>query len=179
MENTNLIERLTAALTTHPEAADALLHALRQDDASREVLNLKCNVSITLRGEDGQVKDRREMHNLITTAGKTALTDVTAGAKYLKDFTHLAIGSSSTAAVIGNTTLGTELARAAATLTNPSTSSIKYAATFAAGTGTGTVAEYGVLTASSGGTLLNRLIDGSPVVKGASDSLTVEITVTL
>jgi hypothetical protein len=159
-ETLSLEQRVSAVLAAHPNALEALLENIRQHDGACEVLNLKTNVSITLRGPDGEVNDRRDLHNLVTTAGKTALTLTTGSAKYLKDFTYIAIGSNSTAAALADTTLGTELARGAATLTNPATNSIKFAATFAAGTGTGTIAEYGVLSASSGGTLLNRLIDG-------------------
>lgn len=174
-----LAQSVDAFFREHPEAAHALLLALRREDSTREVLNLKCNVDIQLIGPEGEVKEERHLHNLITTAGKTALTLTSASSKYLKDFTYMAIGSGATAANAADTTLQTEVARVAVTQSNPATNSIKYSASFGAGTGTGNVQEYGLLSAASVGTLLNHLVDGSATPKGASDTLTVDITISL
>lgn len=178
LEGQEAARQIIAALMDTPEAANLLLEAARQVDSRTDVLNLKTNVDVRLIGPDGHVKQERHLHNLITTAGKTALA-AASGGKKLADFTHLAIGSGSTAANAADTTLTTETARAAATITNPTATSIKFSATFAAGTGTGNVREYGELSASSGGTLLNHLVDSADIPKGASDSLQVDITVSL
>ena len=91
---------------------------------------------------------------------------------------HMAIGSGTTAAAAGNTALGTELGRVSLTSTTVSSNVVTYVATFAAGTGTGAVTEAGILTASSGGTMLCRTVF-SVVNKGSADSMTITWTVTV
>jgi hypothetical protein len=53
-----------------------------------------------------------------------------------------------------------------------------YVATFAAGSGTGTLVEAGILNANTSGTLMARLTYGA-VTKAAGDSLTVTWTLTV
>ena len=78
------------------------------------------------------------------------------------------------------TDLVTESARVALTGGQgaPSTNTIVYTATFAAGTGTGALTEAGVLNASSSGTMLCRTVF-SAVNKGADDSVTITWTITI
>jgi len=91
---------------------------------------------------------------------------------------HMAIGSGSTAAAAGDSSLGTELGRVALDSTTVSGAVVTYVATFPAGTGTGAVTEAGILNASSAGDLLCRTVF-SVVNKGASDSMTITWTVTV
>ena len=86
--------------------------------------------------------------------------------------THLAAGSDNTAAAAGNTALGNELGRVALTSLTHSTNTFTAVATLGAGTATGAVVEFGLLNASSSGTLLCRTVV-STINKGASDSITV------
>jgi hypothetical protein len=145
---------------------------------SGDNLPLHFNATIELRGPDGEVKQREQVHNLITTAGRTALLSSTGSSKYVKDFSNLAIGSSATAPAIGDTALVSQLARAAATVTNPNATTLRFVREFAAGVGTGTVQEAGLLDDPTTGTLLNRLTFGA-VTKGAGDTLTVTIDCTI
>ena len=135
-------------------------------------LQLKGHLEITLNGELV-----RDIDNLVVTAGKgyvaSRIKDATATA-----MSHMAIGSGSSAAAAGDTALGTELGRVSLTSTNVSAAVVTYAATFAAGTGTGAVTEAGLLNASSSGTMLARTVF-SVVNKGANDSMTVTWTVTV
>jgi hypothetical protein len=90
----------------------------------------------------------------------------------------MAVGTTSTAAAIGDTTLGAETARVALTSGTASGGVVTYVATFAPGTGTGALVEAGILNASSVGTLLCRTTF-AVVNKGASDSMTITWTVTV
>jgi hypothetical protein len=135
-------------------------------------LKLTGKLKIALNGETVQ-----EVNNLVVTDGKeyvaSRMKDATATA-----MSHMAIGSGSTAAAAGDSSLGTELGRVALTSTNVSGAVVTYTATFAAGTGTGAVTEAGILNASSSGDLLCRTVF-SVVNKGASDSMTITWTVTV
>lgn len=135
-------------------------------------LKLTGKLKIALNGETVQ-----EVNNLVVTDGKeyvaSRMKDATATA-----MSHMAIGSGSTAAAAGDSSLGTELGRVALTSTTVSGAVVTYVATFAAGTGTGAVTEAGILNASSSGDLLCRTVF-SVVNKGASDSMTITWTVTV
>lgn len=92
---------------------------------------------------------------------------------------HIALGTSSTAAAAGQTALITELSRLAATYAHTAgTKVFTVSQTFAAGTATGAITEAGVLNAGSSGIMLDRVV--FPVVnKGADDVLTATFTFTL
>jgi hypothetical protein len=90
----------------------------------------------------------------------------------------MAVGSGTTAAAVGDTTLGTELGRVSLTSTTVTTNNVAYVATFPAGTGTGAVTEAGLFNASSSGTLLCRTVF-SVINKGAADTLGITWTVTV
>ena len=119
----------------------------------------------------------QEVNNLVVTTGKnfvaSRMKDATATA-----MTHLAIGTGTTAAAVGNTALVTEATRQALTSTTVTTNEVAYVAAFAAGTGTGAITEAGLLNAASGGTLLCRTVF-SVVNKGADDSMTITWTITV
>lgn len=143
-------------------------------------IKVRGDVAITLFDKDGNVKDTRDIKNLVVTTGKTFIA-----ASMLKTTTnspaamsHMAIGASSTAAAVGDTALGSELGRAALSTATSSGAVVTYAATFAAGVGTGAVVEAGILNASSSGTLLCRTVF-AVVNKGADDTMSVTWTITV
>ena len=119
----------------------------------------------------------QEVANLVVTAGKgyvaSRMKDTTQGA-----MSHMAIGTGSTAAAVGNTALGSEADRNALTSTAVSGASVTYIATFGAGEGTGAITEAGLLNASSAGTMLCRTVF-AVVNKGSQDSMTITWTVTV
>jgi len=135
-------------------------------------LKLKGKLSIALNDEVVQ-----EVDNLVVTAGKgyvaSRMKDASATA-----MSHMAIGSGTTNPAASDTALETQLGRVALTSTTVSSAVVTYVATFAAGTGTGAVTEAGILTASSGGTMLCRTVF-SVVNKGSADSMTITWTVTV
>jgi hypothetical protein len=144
------------------------------------------NETIEMRGQvvietfdqaTGQLKERREIKNLVVSVGKTFIASrmVAATAPVMS---HMAVGSSSTAPAAGDTTLGTELGRVALSSLSSTGAVVTHAATFPAGTGTGAVVEAGVFNASSAGTMQCRTV--FPVVnKGADDAMQITWTVTV
>jgi len=145
------------------------------------MVTLKGRYFAYLYGPDGRLKDKREGDNVVTTVGKEFLASFlySAGvAAATMTARYAAIGSDATAEAVGNTALGTELSRHTGTVSYVSGGIFQLTATFAAGSGTGAVAEYGLFSSATGGTLLSR--DTEAVInKGASDSLTVIYQMTL
>ena len=143
----------------------------------KEELKVTGGLKVEVKDKDGNVKDSRELKNLVVTAGlgyiASRMKEATATA-----MSHMAIGTGSTAAASGDSALGTEAARQALTSTTVSSNTVEYVASFAAGTGTGAITEAGILNAASGGTLLCRTVF-SVVNKGASDSMTITWTITI
>jgi hypothetical protein len=149
---------------------------------TQESIKVTGKLSIVVRDESGAVKDQRDVNNLVVTTGKTFIAS-----SLLKTTTnspaamsHMAVGTGQTAAAAGDTALGAEIA-ASRTALGTATSSgavVTYAATFAAGVGTGAVTEAGIFNASSAGTMMCRTVF-SVVNKGANDSMTITWTVTI
>lgn len=140
-------------------------------------LKLRGDVALVLRDKDGNVKDERVIENLIVDTGLNFICD------RMKDdetaMTHMALGSGSTAAAAGDTTLGSQLgSREALDSSTVTNNQIVYVASFEAGDATGAVTEAGIFNASSSGTMLCRTVF-SVVNKAADDTLTVNWTITL
>jgi hypothetical protein len=142
-----------------------------------DAIKMTGDLKIVLTDANGQIKHEQEIKNLVVTTGKNFI------ASRIKDTTdtamsHMAIGSGTTAAAVGDTALGTQLGRVALTSTTVTTNNVAYVATFPAGTGTGAVTEAGLFNASSSGTLLCRTVF-SVINKGAADTLGITWTVTV
>ena len=142
-----------------------------------EGLKLRGDVALVLRDKDGNIKDERNIKNLIVDTGLNFICD------RMKDdetaMTHMALGSGSTAAAAGDTSLGTQLgSREALDSSTVTSNQIVYVASFEAGDATGAVTEAGIFNAASGGTMLCRTVF-SVVNKAADDTLTVNWTITL
>ena len=118
----------------------------------------------------------QETNNLVVTAGKNWVADRMNDANTV--MTHMALGTSTTAAAAGQTALVSELDRNALTSTTVSTNTVAYAATWAAGDGTGAITEAGLFDAASSGDMLARTVF-SVVNKGASDSISITWTITI
>lgn len=153
-----------------------------------ENLKLSGHLNIVLTDKNGNIKDAREVKNLVVNAGlayianRIAKNTADSGGKGL--MTHMALGSGgATPAAAGDTSLGaTQLgnrkALTSTTITGTNSEKVQYVATFVATEGTGAVTEAGLFNASSGGDMLARTTF-AVINKGADDTMTVTWTVTL
>ena len=99
----------------------------------KDDLTLKGRLEIVVTSEDGTVKQRESVDNLVVTTGKNFVASRMAGPS-ASVMSHMAIGTGTTAAAAGDTTLGSESARVALTSTTASDNDVTYVATFSAGT---------------------------------------------
>jgi hypothetical protein len=131
--------------------------------------------------KNGALIDSKEGHNVVCTNGKEFLASFLQSASASPStFTmnYVAIGSDSTSEAAAQTALGTELSRTTGVASYISGQIYQVTATFAAGSGTGAIYEYGLFSSSSGGTMLSR--DTEAVInKGASDTLRVICQLTI
>jgi hypothetical protein len=142
-----------------------------------ESVNIKGNLEVVLLDENGTQKDYRKVNNLVVAVGKDVIAARLLG-NTLAVMSHMAVGTSSTAAATSQTALGGEIGRVALDSSVRSTNTITYVATFPAGTGTGSLAEAGILNAASTGNMLCRTTF-STVTKAAGDTIVVTWNVTV
>ncbi len=146
-----------------------------------EKLKLSGELSIVLRDEHGNVKDTREVKNLVVNAGLAYIISRMVGtAKNV--MSHMALGAGSTATAAGQTDLvsllGSREALDSTTIAGSNNEKVVYVSSFEAGDATGAVVEAGIFNASTGGDMLCRTVF-SVVNKGANDTMTVTWTITL
>jgi len=143
-----------------------------------EDLKLRGDVAIVLKDKDGNVKDSREIHNLVVSAGLEFICSRMAGTS-AGVMSHMALGSDTTAAAAGQTDLLSILgSREALDSSTASNNTVTYVSSFEAGEGTGAVTEAGVFNAASSGTMLCRTVF-AVVNKAADDTMSVTWTITL
>ena len=139
-------------------------------------------LSLELRDENGNIKEYYEVNNLVVNLGlayiASRMKDATATA-----MSHMAVGTSTTAASAAQTTLVAESARVALTsttivTTNVANDAVQFTATIPAGTGTGALTEAALLNAGTAGTMLARTVF-AVINKGALDTLTITWKVTI
>jgi len=134
----------------------------------------------------GNFVNSLQVSNLITTAGKAGVASRINGAGSEAAFTYIAIGTGTTAAAIGDTTLETEIttnggergsATASRTTTDTTNDTARLVLTFNF-TGSFAVTEAGALNAASSGVLLNRQVFSAVnVTNGDSLQVTIDIDV--
>ena len=143
-------------------------------------ITLKGRYFVKLFGPGGELKDSRAGDNVVTTVGKEFLANFMRSAALAASTNtarYIAIGSDATGEAVGNTALGTELARYSAAVSYTSGGIYELVATFATGVGTGNIYEYGLLSSSAAGTLISRDTEAL-ITKGANDSLQVTYQLT-
>ena len=143
----------------------------------KDSLKVTGRLQIVVSDKDGNVKESRNIPNLVVGTGDNFIASRMVGASATV-MSHMAVGTNSTSASNSDTALGTESARVALTSSTASTNTVTYVATFPAGTGTAALVEAGLFNASSAGTMLARTTF-SVINKGASDTLTVTWVITV
>jgi len=119
---------------------------------------------------------------MIVNGGLTWVRDRLGGTS--NDITHLGVGTGTTAAVEGDTALGTEVYpdaadRNAATGSSPSSYKRRYVMTLAAGDANGsTLTEVGAFTAATAGTMILRQVH-TGIAKTVDISVKYQIDVTI
>ena len=120
--------------------------------------------------------------NLVVTAGKEWVAGRFKDGSIPDEMSHMALGSGSAAAAVGNTALGTELGSSRIALTTDggtvSNATVQYDATWSSSHGAYAIQEAGIFTASSGGTMLARTVF-AVINKGTDDTVTISWTITV
>lgn len=146
-----------------------------------ENLKLSGQLNIVLKDKAGNVKEERELKNLVVNAGLAYIASRMTGTA--KDvMSHMGLGSGSTAAAAADTDLGSLLGSREAldstTISGTNDEKVVYVSSFEAGDATGAVTEAGIFNAATGGDMLCRTVF-SVVNKAADDTMSVTWTITL
>jgi hypothetical protein len=141
------------------------------------IINPQANMRLELRDEFGNLKDVREVHNTVTSAGKYGLMDQLLGSPSLTKVGWMELGTGTggttllNAYISGSRTAFTSLTRSNAIVT--------MVTTFAAGIGTGAITEAGTFDVVTQNTANMWMYSTFSVInKGANDSLAITWTLT-
>lgn len=146
-----------------------------------ETLKLSGQLNIVLKDKAGNVKDQREVKNLVVNAGLAYIASRMVGTSK-SVMSHMALGSGTTAAAAGQTDLvsilGSREALDSTTISGTNNEKVVYVSSFEAGDATGAVTEAGIFNAATSGDMLCRTVF-SVVNKAADDTMSVTWTITL
>lgn len=142
----------------------------------KEDLKIKGDVILTLTDENGNLKQRQEIKNLVVTDGLDYISSKIVNTR--PTMSNMAVGTGSTAASAGQTALVTELDRNLLASATASNGVCTFNAQWAAGDATGAITEAGIFNATSGGDMLCRTVFDT-VNKAAGDSLAITWVVTI
>ena len=146
-----------------------------------ENLKLSGQLNIVLKDKAGNVKEQREVKNLVVNSGLAYI------ASRMKDtsksvMSHMGLGSGTTAAAASQsdlvTLLGSREALDSTTIAGTNNEKVVYVSSFEAGDATGAVTEAGIFNAATSGDMLCRTVF-SVVNKAADDTMSVTWTITL
>ena len=142
-------------------------------------IKLSGHIKFELKDAQGNVKDVRDIQNVVVTVGKTYLADWLTQATQSDFFMqYIALGTGTSAAMASDTALETELpTRVVGTLTSV-LNVWQNQASFGPGVNTGAITEAGIFSESVAGTMLARQVF-AVVNKAAGDTLTVTWQITL
>jgi hypothetical protein len=138
---------------------------------------VKANMKLELYGADGQLKDVREVHNTVTTAGKNGAADQVLATPSLSKPGWMEVGTGTPS----GTLLGAYISGSRTALDSKTRSGavVTMICTFAAGVGTGAITEAGVFDVVTQNTVNMWLSASFSVInKAAGDSLVVTWTLT-
>jgi hypothetical protein len=142
----------------------------------KDSFKLTGRLVIEVRGPDGQLKDRRDIKNLVVTAGKNFAASRLVGVTDAV-MSHMGIGQGTTAAALADTALESQLVRVGLSSGTAAANVATYVATFGPGVGTGAVTEAGIFNAAVAATMLARTVF-AVVNKGALDTMSINWQIT-
>ena len=148
---------------------------------STDTVKIKGEWFVKLYGPDGQLKDERQGFNIVTTVGKEFVASfLYSAAVAASTFTakYIAIGTATNSEDAADTALYAEVSRHTGTVSYVSNQIYQIKATFATGSGTGAITEYGLFSSNTVGTMIARDVEAA-INKGANDTLTVIAQMTL
>jgi len=141
-------------------------------------LRVTGRLRITARDQHGRIVDKRDIPNLVVTTGRNLIRDYLAGSAPAVP-SHMAVGTGTTAAAAGDTTLGTEIDRKAITQTTTAAAEVSFLMFLASTEANGNdLTEAGVFTAASGGTMLARTTYAA-ITKTSLVSITYDWTLSI
>lgn len=145
---------------------------------SKDLVKATGHINFKLFDENGQLKDERDIKNVVVTVGKNYLaTWLTAATQSDYFMRYIALGTGTNAANASDTDLHIPSStRVAGTLT-PSSNVWQNVALFGPGVDTGAITESGIFSASTSGTMFARQTF-AVINKGAGDSLQVTWQIT-
>jgi hypothetical protein len=147
----------------------------------KDNLKVSGNLSIKLYDENGQIKNSKEIPNLVVTVGKNWIVS-RMQSNTSPVMSHMSVGTGTVDPELTNVILGNEIGKVA--LANSGgyavANTVTYDATFPPGTGTGAITEAGIFNASAAntGTMLCRTNFGV-VTKAALDTLSISWVVSV
>lgn len=145
---------------------------------TQETIKAKGRIKFDLFDSSGNLKETREINNVVVTVGKNFLaTWLTAATQSTFFMQYIGLGTGTNAANASDTDLQIPLStRVAGTLT-PSSNVWQNVASFGPGVDTGAITESGIFSASTSGTLFARQTF-AVINKAAGDTLQVTWQVT-
>lgn len=148
----------------------------------QENVKVTGQLNIQLMDLNGRIKQDLLIPNLVVTSGKNFIAARMKDTGSPAQMSHMAIGTSNTAALVADTLLGAENARVSLTTAGGTVSNnvVTYNATFNPGTGTGAITEAGIFNSGTANTvtMLCRTVF-AVVNKGADDTMSITWTVTI
>jgi hypothetical protein len=143
---------------------------------NKEKLKTTGKVNITVISSNGDIKDTRDIDNLVVTTGRNWIAYRLIGVPDV--MSHMATGTDNTAQVLSDTTLGAEASRVALTSYIMNSNTVTYTAAFLPGDSTGAIVEAGIFNDATTGDMLCRTT--FPVVNlAAADSMNITWTITI
>ncbi len=100
-----------------------------------ETIKVTGALNVTLTGPNGEIKETFETPNLVVTTGKNFIAARLATTGQPTQMSHMALGTSATAPLVADTTLGAEIGRVALSTAggSPTSNTVVYNALFGAG----------------------------------------------
>jgi hypothetical protein len=146
-----------------------------------ENLKLSGQLNIVLKDRAGNLKEEREVKNLVVNTGLAYIASRMVGTSK-SVMSHMAIGSSTTAATGAQTDLvsilGSREVIDSSNIIGSNNEKVIYVSNFEAGDGTGAVTEAGIFNAATSGDMLCRTVF-AVVNKAADDTMSISWTITI